>query len=348
MLLLLACRPPGPVVVSADEVGIVEQSDEIQGRDGGESAVLFGRSTWIFGDTVLNVEDVDGRTWHHNSYAFRDDSGALVDPDDPVGAPAYLIPPTEEEWAFNDAHWDDGDCEEPCGARWAIWPGSPAWDAENERAYVFYGLIYAEPGSMNFEGRGESVATWTDPDGVPERPSVDPDAEHPDLVWQADEGAWGNGAVVDDGHLYTFGCPQVGLGRPCSLARVSVDAVADPDAWTYWDGEAWGADPGAAAELFEGAPILSVAWNEHLGAWLLVYSPPFDDGIFARTAPELTGPWSAATVIYTATGDAPYDAVHHPELAESDGRVEYVTYSRGTDDGSWFGSEFALVRVELD
>ena len=78
---------------------------------------------------------------------------------------------------------------------------------------------------------------------------------------------------------------------------------------------------------------------------MAVYSRPFSHRIVARTAPELTGPWSAQTVLYTVDGDAPYDAVNHPEYAEDDGRVQYVTYSRPTT--GWFGSEFALIRVEL-
>jgi hypothetical protein len=66
----------------------------------------------------------------------------------------------------------------------------------------------------------------------------------------------------------------------------------------------------------------------------------------ARTAPDLTGPWSDEATLYTAPEEhAPYDAVHHAEYEEDGGRVQYVTYSRPTS--GWFGSEFALVRVVL-
>ena len=40
-------------------------------------------------------------------------------------------------------------------------------------------------------------------------------------------------------------------------------------------------------------------------------------------------------------------AAHHAEYEEEDGRVQYITYSRPTDNG-WFGAEFALVRVVFE
>lgn len=345
LILLLACRPDGPAVLSAEEIGVVEQSEAIQGRDGGQSARLFDRSVWIFGDTVLNVPDEDGRNWHHNSVSWTEDMSAsdgltgFVEPLDSAGAPAYLIAPTDEEAAFNDAHWDDGDCEEPCGARYAVWPGSPVWDEANQRAIVFYGLIYAEPGDMNFEGRGEGIAVWTDLDSPPERSEI---------LWEADDGEWGNTSAIQGDRLYTFSCALDGWSRPCSLARAPLDEILDRSAWQVWTGDGWSADSGDADTLFDGAPIMGLSYNSYLQSWLMTYVAPLSSDIVARTAPELTGPWSDEAVLYTVPSeDAPYDAVHHAELSEDGGRVEYITWSRATGD-SWFGAEFALLRVELD
>ena len=344
-LLLLACRSDGPQVQRAEEVGVMEQSAAIQGRDGGQSALLWGRSVWTYGDTVLNVADEDGRNWHHNSVSWSDDLdssdglGGYTEPLDSAGAPAYLMPPTAEEASFNDAHWDDGDCEEPCGARWAVWPGSPVWDAERSRALVFYGLIYAEPGDFNFEGVGSSVAIWDGPEGEPQRT--------PELLWGPDDGEWGNAAAIVADHVYTFSCPQDGLGRPCALGRAPLDAVQERDAWRYWTGDGWGTDPHDTEDLFDGAPIMSLSFNSWLNSWLVVYSPPLGDGVYARTAPELTGPWSDETQLYKVDGDSPYDATHHAELSEDGGRIETITWSRSTGEG-WFGTEFVVLRVVLD
>jgi hypothetical protein len=338
VLLVGACRNAGPQARSAAEVGVVGQSETIDGRDGGGSALLWGRSYWIYGDTVLTVSDEYGRNWHHNSYSITDDLDprdgitGFIEPPDPAGAPQHLIPPSPSEQTFNEAHWGDenGECDEqPCGARWAVWPGEPIWDAANDRALVFYGLIYAEPGSFNFSGVGQSIAIWTDPDGRPERPVIDPDAEHPDLLWHEGEPGWGVGGNIIDDHLYVFACDgDDGPGHDCRLARVELAGIHERAAWRYWTGDEWSADMDKVKVLFEGAPIMSVQFNEFLGEWLAVYSAPFSGKIVGRTAPELTGPWSKEGLLYDTGDDDPYDAVAHAEYEENDGQVLYVTYSR--------------------
>ena len=91
---------------------------------------------------------------------------------------------------------------------------------------------------------------------------------------------------------------------------------------------------------------MSVSWSPALSRWLLVYSSSFDRDVMARTAPHLEGPWSEPAVLFTASGEAIYDAVHHGEIAEENGAVQWVTYSRPTGEG-WFGAEHAAWRVEL-
>jgi hypothetical protein len=154
-------------------------------------------------------------------------------------------------------------------------------------------------------------------------------------------------SAIDDDHFLAFSCDKQGFSRPCRLGRVPLDAVQDRSAWTFWDGDNWNPAMDEAKSLFEGAPIMSLGWNDHLDAWLVVYAPSFSGKIVARTAPVLTGPWSREALVYDLPGDeAPYDANHHPELAEDDGTTEYITRSRHTT--GWFGSEFPILRVELD
>jgi hypothetical protein len=351
LLALAGCGgPEGPFVASAKEIGVVEKSTWIEGRDGGESGLAWGKSVWAYGDTVLTGPDAAGTNWHHNSFAVTDDRDAsdgitgFVSPVDSAGAPRYLIAPTADEQAFNDAHAGDDCAEKPCGARWAVWPGRPMFDAARDRALIPYGLIYAEPGDFNFRGVGQSFATWKSLDEVPERPIVDASAEHPDLLFHEGEPGWST-LVVEGDDLFIFAC-NGDLSKPCRLARVPLDKALDRSAFRYFDGSRWSARLEDAATLFDGAPILSISHCDHLGAWLVVYAPPFDHRIVARTAPELTGPWSdEATLYVTPEEHSAYDAVHHAEDEEDGGRVQYITYSRPT--GGWFGSEFALVRVEL-
>jgi hypothetical protein len=350
---LFGCRAQGPEVTSAVEIGTLEQSDAIEGRDGGGSALAWdGRSIWVYGDTVLTVPDEQGRNWHHNSYSITEDLDAsdgltgFFEPLDPAGAPLHLIPPNPAEQAFNDAHYGDDCLEQPCGARYAVWPSEPFFDESRNRALVFYGLIYAEPGDFNFEGVGQSLAIWDDPDGRPVRPVIDPEAEHPDLLFGPDEPGWGTASVIVDDWLYTFACDGAdGPGHDCRLARVDIEAIHQRSEWRFWDGDGWSADMDQVDVLFEGAPIMSLSWNEFLQAWLVIYAEPFSSKILARTAPELWGEWSREGLIYETGDDEPYDALHHVEYEEDNGRVQYITYSRHTT--GWFGTEFPIIRVEF-
>ena len=337
-------------VRSAEEIGVVEQSPAIVGRDGGGSGLAWGRSVWTYGDTVLGVPDERGATWHHNSYGVTSDFdasdgiGGFGSALDAEGAPAYFIAPTHDEWAFNELHQGDDCIETPCGARWAVWPGEVVFDPGMQRALVFYGLVYAEPGDFNFEGVGQGVAVWDSLDDAPTRPEPGIDPKHPTNLFLASEPDYGVAPTLIDGHLYVFGTTSGLAGHHCSLARVPVERVLDRSAWRYWDGEAWNPDISRARSVFVGGPNLAVSFDDYLGQWLAIYSRPFSPDIVARTANELTGPWSNESVLYTvpkADGE-PYDAFHHPEYEEEDGRVQYVTYSRGTGG---FGSEFALVRM---
>ncbi len=347
---------PGPVeVLGSREVGSMQSSGAIQGRDGGGSGRVWDRAVFVFGDTVLNVSDVDGQTWHHNSFSFTDDGaasdgiGPLSEPLDAAGAPAYFIPPTAEEEDFNRAHRGE-DCTEPCGARFAVWPGEPIWDAARDRALVFYGLIYAEPGPFNFHGLGESIAVWSSFDSAPERQLARPDAEHPTLLWTEGEDAPGIGALISGDDLYAFACRERSFARPCILMSAPLERALEREAWRYWSGAGWSLDSSEALPLFDGAPIMSVHWNDYLRAYMAVYSVPLTDDVVLRVAPELSGPWSEPLLLFRADHGAAdgftYDAVAHAEFAEDGGRVIYVTYSQPTGE-TWFSTRFPVVRIEL-
>ncbi|HXX31665.1 MAG TPA: hypothetical protein VEJ89_13265, partial [Myxococcaceae bacterium] len=184
-------------MVSARELGTVRQSSLIVGRDGGGSALLFGVSVWVFGDTVTSVPDVDGQTWHNNSFSLTSDLvasdgiGGLTEPTDAAGAPAYLLAPTADEAAFLIAHARDPCAEQPCGARYAAWPGTPVYDSGRGRALIPYSLVWAAPGDFNFHGVGHSFAVWEGPGAAPVRPEVAPGTAHPTLLFGPDEPGFG-------------------------------------------------------------------------------------------------------------------------------------------------------------
>ena len=336
--MLLACRPADLVVVDAKPIGTVPRSAWIEGRDGGGSGYAFGKSVWVYGDTVLVDLDEDGTNWHTNSFDLGDPNSwmsGFETPVDSVGAPRFFVELSPEEQAWNDLHAAEDCPEAPCSVRWALWPSAPIWDAARERAWILYGLYNDE-----FES-GIGVASWAGLD----QPVVRLDLDGSWLLFPGPEPEWANAPVVDGEWLYTFGCPREGLEHRCMLARVP---IADPSVradWRFWTGDEWSTSMTAAEVLFEGAPIMQVSYAEGLDRWLLIYSKPFDEDVVARTATRIEGPWSHEEVLFRVEGESAYDALHHPELEQDDGLVQFISYSQPTS--GWFGSEHLLWRVEL-
>lgn len=349
-----SCEAP-PFGATATEEGPLAVSSTIVGRDGGVGAALWGHVVFCYGDTVLSVPDAEGETWHHNSFSITEDLDAsdgidgFTEPVDEAGAPIYFVAPTPDEATFNEAHRGEDCEEEPCQARFAAWPGTMVYDEARDRALVFYGLIYAEPGDFNFRGVGQSIATWAGLDDLPERPEVAPGAEHPTLLFSEGEPPFGTAAIARDGDLYAFACDSDadGLSPPCLLAKVPLEDALDRSAWRFWDGGAWSEALDDATEVFAGAPSVTVAYNAYLGAFTAIYAEPLSNDVVIRTADALEGPWTDPRLLFVANkpdGSA-YDSDAHPEYEEEGGRVQYVTFSRGTE--GWFGSEIVVERVEL-
>lgn len=331
---------------------MVGQSPLIVGRDGGWGVRLWGHEVFVFGDTFVSKPDADGSTFHSNSFSFTDDTdaahgiGGLVDRLDAAGSPRPLLAPTAAEAAFIAAHRGDNCAVEPCGARWATWPGATVFDAEGGRALVSYGLVYAEPGAWNFHGVGQSLAVWSDFSQEAVRPEPGNCPDHPTLLFCEGEPPWGTALVVDGGLLYAFACDS----SKCLLARVAPAQALDRSAWQAWDGGAWRPTLSSARALFEGAPILRVYFNGHARSWMAVYSRPLSNDVVYRTAPALVGPWSDEARLFLAEhkvqdGSWTYDALAQPDYSEEDGRIIYVTYSRPTGA---FSSELALVQATLE
>lgn len=349
-----AGRDAGPriTVVSAVEVATLPMPPAVQGRDGGDSARLWGRTVFAYGDTFLNAPDAMGTQLHSNSFAFTTDTDAsdgiapLEDRQDATGAPIYYVPNTDDEAAFNAAHAGETCAVMPCNARWAVWAGAPVWDEAHARGILVYQLIYAEPGTLNFRGVGGSFAFWTSFDALPERPVVDAAAEHPTLVFGEGEPTPTGAAQIVGDELWAFTCD----GARCGVMSAPLDHLLEHDAWRYWDGSTWSTSAAALSRVLSAASIVTVRHDDYLGAFIAVYAAPLSRNVMLRTAPDLRGPWSPAQRLFVADthgmSDTAYDANEHVAFEEDGGRVIYVTYSRPTP-AAWFSDEFALWRVEL-
>src|SRR5262249_44764454 len=104
-----------------------------------------------------------------------------------------------------------------------------------------------------------------------------------------------------------------------------------------------------AARLFEGGLNMRVHYNAYAHSWMGIYSKILSTTVAYRTAPSLTGPWSAEATLFESHQNDPghntYDAYVQPDYSEKDGQILYVTFSRST--GTLFGIESALVQVML-
>lgn len=350
--------PPALTVISTSDLGTIPTNPDILGRDGALSTMFQGYSVWLYGDTFLAEPNADGRGLISDSWSYTTDLNAadgisgFQERLDSIGAPEMILPETSAEYSFNQAHNGNPCEEEPCGARWALWPSSIVDDPVNNRALIFYMLVYAQPGAFNFQAIGNSVATWQDFSQSPERPNFNPAIvpDHPDLMFNQNEPSFGSAALINNGTLYIYGCgvPSDSNDKGCRLAQVDPANVLDPTAWTFYAGGGqWSSQLTDAVSVIPEANILSISWNEYLQQYVAVSSPPFSQNVTLRTAPQPEGPWSQEVTAFVAmqpTSGNVYDARAHAEYDLNGGQTIFVTYSRATGN---FTSEVRLVSIEF-
>ncbi|KAA0025063.1 DUF4185 domain-containing protein [Antrihabitans cavernicola] len=174
-----------------------------------------------------------------------------------------------------------------------------SWGAPGHWVTNFAGVAYSTDNGEN----------WT----------VDPTTLRPNLPGGFDNFQMASYLQHGDGWLYQFGTPP-GRSGDARLARVRPEAVRNTAAYEYWNGTGWTpTNPGAAASVIPG-PVseLSVQWNDHLGAFVSMYTDG-SNSIVMRKAPNPWGPWGAPDVLVSSR-DVPelYGAYIHPWSSGSD------------------------------
>src|SRR5208282_5131368 len=317
--------PPDLAVVQANDLGTFGTNPKILGRDGGYSGVFAGFAVWIYGDTFLANPNAQGQTLISDSWAFTADLNAtdgitgFQEREDSSGAPTMLLQLTAAEQTFNAAH-QGSSCEQPCGARWALWPGPVVADPARNRALVFYQLVMAGNGNFNFAAVGYSVAIWQSYSSQPQRPTINPNTEHPDLLFGQNAPDFGSAAFADGDTLYAYACNGSNPGAPCVVGRVALESVLEVSAWTFYAGNGnWSGNVGDAVSVMNAAPIMNVSWNAYLQCYVAVYNAPFSQDVKMRTSPRPEGPWSRDVTAFEALtptngGNSVHDALAHPEF----------------------------------
>ena len=342
-------------VVRSTDLGAIASNPKIVGRDGGYSGVFGGYAVWLYGDTFLTNPNAQGQTLISDSWAFTSDFNAqdgisgFQEREDAVGAP-MLLQLTATEQAFNAAHAGNPCQQQPCGARWALWPGAMVADPARNRALVFYQLVSAQPGNFNFQAVGYSVASWQNFADLPQRPTINPAAEHPDLLFSQNQPSFGSAALVDGDTLYAYGCYNSEFSVPCVLGRVDLADVTNLSSWAFYAGNGnWSSQLSDAMWVFTANHILNVSWNDYLQRYVAVYNQPLSGNVMIRTAPAPEGPWAAEVMAFDALqpaagGNAVDDAQAHPDYNINGGQFMFVTYTHATGA---FSSEERLVSVQL-
>lgn len=347
--------PPALSVASTQDLGVIPTNPDILGRDGGGSVLFQGYSVWIYGDTFISKPNAADQTLLSDSWSFTTDLTAQTgitgfqEQLDSAGAPTMLLPLSPTEEAFNQAHNVNNCQEQPCGARWALWPESAVVNPADNSALIFYMVVSAQPGNFNFQTIGTSVATWQNMQQPPQRPTLNPPivADHPDLIFMQNEPEFGSASFISNGTLYAYGCDY---NSGCQLGKVAPASAQDRSAWTFYAGNGnWSTQIGDAVSVFNDASILSISWNDYLQSYLAVYSPPFSQNVVMRTSPNPEGPWSGEKVAFVALppadGSNVYDALAHAEYDSNGGQTLFVSYTRATT--APFSSEARLVMVQL-
>ncbi len=348
---------PADVRVEAvRDLGPLEFMDVIRCRDGGYSAAFQNQSVWVFGDSIMQKKGADGSQWRTSTWCHTGDPDArdnlqnLTEPVDINGVPGEFLPFTETEYLYNREHFTP-EVPENQRSRWGLWPGPVVAAPDGKKAYVFYDKIYGGPnGQWDFRSVGRSIAVWNRLEESPVRPVINPEAEHPTMLFPEGDAPMGHGAVVKDGMLYAFGCKSGWLEWPVIVGRVPFDQALDRSAWQFYTGNGkWSSDWKPAIPVLEGAPMLSVSWNQWMGRYIAVYSIPLKNRIAVRTAERPEGPWSdpldtVECVPPVTTNQWCYSGLSHDEFSREGGRVMYFSYYRET---GFFQGEVRLVEVSF-
>ncbi len=332
--------PPIPAIQSVTPMGTVTQNPYIQGRDGTYSAPVNGKSIWLFDDTAMTKNNASGTNFIDNSMSWATNldasHGITLNGDyvDSTGVPTRFIPFLPWESAYNTAHSSSNCTATPCGAEFALWSGPLVPDPARNRSLIFFGEIWRSPTYSGWISIGEGLAIWQN--GKITRPVVHPGAQYSTLLWTGSQVGFSSGWVVDGDTLYLYGNQAEFLAENTQIAKVALESVTDPSAYSYYAGNnVWSPNASDAVTVFNGgAAGSSVFYDPFLGMYVAMYSGVLNNNLYYNVSYTPWGPWSAATQFYTGLpryqGDADYAALAHPEFASGNGQTEYMTYVQTT------------------
>lgn len=327
-----------PLVASVRDLGVqfLDNHVDITGQDAVSSIELPNRQTfWIFGDTIEGPFET---IRYFELTEVLSNTGAIVplqDISQGVHDFRYLTEPDGSR-ARQLIHFANPEHK----SRQRLWAIHGAH--VNGHLYLYYHKITMDPSRDVFEfftldGMGVAKA---DDDYYFERLAA------PDGTlewWKGDEPGFGVWVQEHGGYLYLWGSiqPESKSAGDLYLARVRPDDIENHSAYEYLvqaptleqsDVEpVWAAEFTPTACLFSDVPNeMSSSWNEYLGCFISLTTYQRENQLVIRTAPQLTGPWSAPEVIFRPAKTKPDSLFNagkeHPEFARDSGKTTYMTF----------------------
>lgn len=281
---------------------------KVVGIDGGASVVADGRTFWLFGDTFLTGDPGFVNAAAAVSDDYYGEDCIYMDFKASEGHATSLFSKTDEETT--------------------AWPEGAISIAPGYVEFFFSSMVRDSPSAWHVTAVGVGRFDTKTMSGVRLSTLWGADSEFPDVILGARSPVRvGNDVFV---FLYTTGNRHI-------LARVPAAAMASIEAYVYWDGRGFSREQKDAVSLWDvplsSLPVhngLSVQYNPHLGQWIAVYADEFRT-VRARTAVDLTGPWSDPVVWFDCQQQfgpewpVCYSAEQHWELASDGGRTVYMT-----------------------
>jgi len=299
----------------------------VNGTDAGYSIPMGGRTLWLFGDVFLQdpVATTKPFAGSLSNCGLLAAAGHGPDPllrynfltDPATGLARQLIPrlPGEDE-------------------KVRLWPFGGWYSRAERKVYLYYGRVRVTGGGpLDFrpDGMGLAVADARQPEKLTFTRLKNVDGSL--IWWPASRAVFGSAVMEREGWLYVFGYRNRGGRNVATLARVRSDRVADSSAYAYWRGDGWSRDMALVADvegLSDFPTELSVSYNAYLGGFLAVHSVNLGEKARLSVAKEPWGPYRQIGEIDTRHQPFAkafcYAGKEHPELAEENGRIVYVTW----------------------
>ncbi len=288
------------------------------------------RILWLFGDTFVATSPAHRRTescMPRNTVAIqegRDLRAARLSfhwGRHPDGRPASFFPDAGDRF---------------------FWPGHGVRLPNGPLVVFLFGIVSTPGVGLGFDAAGRALAVIDHPDDPVERWTIRV-VEGPALPFDAVPAT----AVLLDGDFVIGLAAQQRGTHAGALVRYPAASLARGS----FEGESWwtGAERGwvPTAEVGPGGPAFviddagsecSLHWEPRLGAFVHVATYGFGaTTIGLRTAPRLTGPWSAPRTVYRppeSDGPRPfvYAAKAHPELLGARPDEVVITYAVNSPD----------------